>query len=149
MAAAALAVALPPLLGAAEPGFRVQCAGGTLPGSSSHIISRLNLASVNELVYFCGKKQFRTAYSKIESVEYGQNVSRRYAAAVLLSPILLLSKERKHFVTLGFVDDDGNQQAVVFRVEKEDIRSVLAGLEARTGRRIEYQDDEARKGSKQ
>jgi hypothetical protein len=46
------------------------------------------------------------------------------------------------------VDGQGAQQAVVFRVDKSDIRSVLAGLEARTGRRIEYQDDEARKGGK-
>jgi hypothetical protein len=35
----------------------------------------------------------------------------------------------------------------VFRVEKGDIRWVLASLEARTGRRIDYLDDEARKGS--
>jgi len=33
----------------------------------------------------------------------------------------------------------------VFRIEKGDIRSVLAGLEARSGRRVEYQDDDARK----
>jgi hypothetical protein len=34
---------------------------------------------------------------------------------------------------------------LVFRVEKGDIRSLLASLQARTGRRVEYQDDEARK----
>ena len=62
--------------------------------------------------------------------------------------MLLLSKARKHFVTVGYADADGKQQALVFRVQKGDIRSVLAGLEARTGRRIEYQDDEARKAGK-
>jgi hypothetical protein len=45
-------------------------------------------------------------------------------------------------------DQEGKQQALVFRVEKSDIRSVLASLEARTGRRIEYQDGEARKAGK-
>jgi hypothetical protein len=75
-------------------------------------------------------------------------VSRRYAEAVLISPLLLLSKSRKHFVTIGYIDREGKQQALVFRVEKSDIRSVLAGLEARTGRRIEYQDGEARKALK-
>jgi len=34
------------------------------------------------------------------------------------------------------------------KVEKGDIRAVLAGLEARTGRRVEFQDDEARKAGK-
>jgi hypothetical protein len=61
---------------------------------------------------------------------------------------LLLSKARKHFVTLGYVDAEGKQQVLVFQVGKGDIRSVLAGLEARTGRRVEYQDDEARKAGK-
>ena len=141
----ALAVgAKPP---AREPGFRIQCAGGTLAGVSSRITSRVDLTGVAEMVFHCGKTEFRLPYAKVESVEYGQNVSRRYAAAVLISPLLLLSKERKHFVTLAFVDADGKQQAVVFRVAKEDIRPMLAALEARTGRRVEYQDDEARKGS--
>jgi hypothetical protein len=88
------------------------------------------------------------AYQKVNTLEYGQSVSRRYAAAVLLSPVLLLSKTRKHFVTLGYVDAEGKQQVLVFRVEKGDIRMVLASLEARTGRRVEYQDDEARKAGK-
>jgi hypothetical protein len=84
----------------------------------------------------------------VNTLEYGQNVSRRYAAAVLISPILLLSKSRKHFVTLGYLDDEGKQQALVLRLEKGDVRSVLVSLEARTGRRVEFQDDEARKAGK-
>jgi hypothetical protein len=132
---------------APEDGFKVQCAGGTLALATSKLFTRLTLTDAAELVYVCGKTEFRTPYSRIETVEYGQSVSRRYAAAVLISPILLLSKERRHFVTLGFVDERGAQQAMVFRVDKTDIRPLLAGLEARTGRRIEYQDDEARKGS--
>jgi len=34
----------------------------------------------------------------------------------------------------------------VFQVEKGDVRALLAGLEAKTGRRVEVTDDEARKG---
>jgi hypothetical protein len=66
----------------------------------------------------------------------------------LISPVLLLSKSRKHFVTIGYADAAGEQQALVFRVGKHDIRSVLASLEARTGRRVEYQDNEARKAGR-
>jgi hypothetical protein len=62
--------------------------------------------------------------------------------------VFLLSKSHKHFVTLGYVDAEGKQQAVVFRVHKGGIGAVLAGLEARTGRRVEYQDQEARKAGK-
>ena len=82
---------------------------------------------------------------KILAARHRGHICRRIAEAVLISPLLLLSKSRKHFVTIGYVDEQGKQQALVFRVEKGDIRSLLASLEARTGRRIEYQDNEARK----
>jgi len=95
-----------------------------------------------------GSTEVKVPYQKVNTLEYGQNVSRRYAAAVLISPVLLLSKARRHFVTIGYEDADGRQQALVFRVGKGDIRGVLTGLEARTGRRVEYQDDEARKAGK-
>jgi hypothetical protein len=57
----------------------------------------------------------------------------------------LLAKSRKHFVTIGYEDAEGVQQALVFRVGKGDIRTVMAGLEARSGQRFTFQDDEARK----
>jgi hypothetical protein len=135
-------------LTAAEPGVKVQVAGGTLPSVSAKTTLRLDLTGANSLVLHFGRSDLGIAYNKINTVEYGQNVSRRYAAAVLISPVLLLSKSRKHFVTIGYVDEEGKQQALVIRVEKGDIRSVLTSLEARTGRRIEYQDDEARKAGK-
>jgi hypothetical protein len=62
--------------------------------------------------------------------------------------MLLLSKKRRHFLTVGFRDEQDRQQAMVFRVDKEDIRALLAALEARTGRRVEFQDAEARKAGR-
>jgi len=58
----------------------------------------------------------------------------------------LLAKSRKHYVTVGYTDANGRQQALVFQVDKSDVRALLAGLEAKTGRRVEYTDDDARKG---
>jgi hypothetical protein len=135
-------------LAAAEPGVKVQVAGGTVPTIAAKSSLRLDLTGAETLVFHSAKSQLDIAYNKINTVEYGQNVSRRYAEAVLISPILLLSKTRKHFVTIGYLDAEGKQQALVIRVDKGDIRSVLAGLEARTGRRVEYQDGEARKAGK-
>jgi hypothetical protein len=133
---------------AAQPGFHAQFIGGTLPGIEIKSNARLDLTGVEALTVRSGVMEFHIDYGKIESLEYGQNVSRRYLAAVLISPVLLLSKSRKHFLTVGYQDAEGNQQVVVFRVDKGDIRSVLASLEARTGRRVEYQDDDARKGNR-
>jgi len=133
---------------AAEPGVKAQFVGGTLPGVSPKTEARLDLTGSDALVFQCRGLDLRIAYQRINTVEYGQTVSRRYAAAILVSPVLLLSKSHKHFITVGYVDLEGRQQALVFRVEKGDIRAVLAGLEARTGRRIEYLDAEARKAAK-
>jgi len=129
----------------AGPGVKTQLIGGTPAGIAAKSNVWLDYSGADDLVFRGANREFRVAYQKVNTLEYGQTVSRRYAAALLISPILLLSKARKHFVTLGYVDAEGKQQVVVLRVEKGDIRSVLAGLQARTGRRVEYQDDEARK----
>lgn len=87
-------------------------------------------------------------YDKINLVEYGEKVDRRYIAAVLISPLFLLAKKRQHFLTVGYTDEDEHQQAMIFKVNKDDIRAMLVSLEARTGRKVEYQDEEARKSGK-
>jgi hypothetical protein len=132
---------------AAGPGIRTQFVGGTVPVPPKSDL-RLDFTGPEALFFRTGKTETRVSYSSINTLEYGQNVSRRYAAALLVSPLLLLSKSRKHFVTIGYTDPEGRQQALVLRVDKGDIRSVLASLEARTGRRVENLDDEARKGTK-
>ncbi|HEY3744230.1 MAG TPA: hypothetical protein VGL53_30505 [Bryobacteraceae bacterium] len=100
------------------------------------------------LVFFSRNSNFRVPYEKVNLLEYGQNVSRRYVLALAISPMFFMAKKRRHFLTIGYQDEDGKQQAVLFQVEKSDIRAVLVTLEARTGRRVEYQDDEARKAPK-
>jgi len=131
--------------GAAEPGVKTEFVGGTMAGIEPRSTVRLDLTGSETLKFSAAKISLEIPYRKIDTLEYGQHVSRRYAEAVLLSPILLLSKSRKHFVTIGYEDETGRHQALVFRVEKGDIRGVLASLETRSGRKIVYQDDEARK----
>ena len=87
----------------------------------------------------------RIPYAKINLVEYGQDVGRRIVLAWVVSPIFLLSKAHKHFITVGYTDDNGKQQAIVLRVDKRLVRSALATLEAKTGRTVTYQDENARK----
>jgi hypothetical protein len=51
-------------------------------------------------------------------------------------------------LTINYLDEKGRQQAAVFELGKDIVRSTLAALEAHTGKRIEYQDDEARKAGR-
>jgi hypothetical protein len=130
---------------AGEPGLRTQFIGGTLPGVHSRSTARLDLTQTESLRFRAGNTELNIPYRRIGTLEYGQNVSRRIALAVLISPLLLLSKSRQHFVTIGYEDAEGQRQALVFRVGKGDIRTVMAGLEARSGQRFTFLDDEARK----
>ena len=103
---------------------------------------------VQYFAFYSHKSNVRVAYEKINLLEYGQTVGRRLDLAIIISPAFLLVKKRKHFLTVGYSDEDGKQQALVFRVDKNDIRAMLASLEARTGQRVQYQDEEARKAGK-
>jgi hypothetical protein len=140
-----IVILFPLAANAGEPGLKTQFIGGTLPGVSPRSTARLDLTGADMLRFSSGNTSLQIPYRRVDTLEYGQNVSRRYAEAVLISPILLLSKSRKHFVTIGYQDIDGRRQALVFRVDKGDIRTVMAGLEARSGRKFTFQDDEARK----
>jgi hypothetical protein len=84
-------------------------------------------------------------YDQVDDLEYGQKAGRRIGLAIAISPWLLLSKKRKHFLTVGWKDDQDKQHAVVLELGKSVVRTTLATLEARTGKKVEYQDDEARK----
>lgn len=84
-------------------------------------------------------------YDRINDLEYGQKAGRRLGLAIVVSPVLLLSHKRKHFLTIGYTDENDKQQAGVFELGKDVVRVTLASMEARTGKKIEYQDEEARK----
>jgi hypothetical protein len=131
-------------LPAREPGFHAELIGSTLPEISAKTNAQLDFSDLGALILRSSQEEVRIPYGKVNTLEYGQNVSRHYLAAVLISPVFLFAKSRKHFVTIGYSDPEDKQQALVFRVDKGDVRSLLASLEARTGRRVDYQDNDAR-----
>ena len=144
-----LALILPFGIGeAARPGSAVEYLGGTLVSLSPRTMGWLITTDPDSLVFNSRKSMIRVPFERINQLEYGQKVDRRLWEAVLLSPLFVLSKKRDHYVTVGFELEGGQQQALLFRVEKDDVRALLVSLEARTGRKITYQDDEARKAGR-
>lgn len=122
--------------------------GGTAAQFGAGSAGSLEVGDDRFFAFYSKKAQVRVAYDQINLIEYGQQVNRRIAMAIVISPLILLSKSRKHFLTVGYADDAGRQQALVFRIEKGDIRATLVSLEARTGLKVQYQDEEARKAGK-
>lgn len=141
-------LALSSLLEAGGTGSRVLYVGGTVAGVPLKSEGRIELAGDDALSLSTRNSSFQIPWKDINTIEYGMRVSRRYMEAVLISPVFLIAKRRTHFLTLGYTDAEGKQQAMVLQVGKEEIRPLLVSLEARTGRRVEYQDEEARKAGK-
>jgi hypothetical protein len=99
----------------------------------------------NVFVFDYKNGKLEIPYNQVNDLEYGQKAGRRVGLALTISPWLLLSKKRKHYLTIGWTDAKEKQHAAVFELGKATVRTTLATLEARTGKKIEYQDDEARK----
>jgi hypothetical protein len=137
--------------------------GGTLTTfghATDPVEGRLDTGKEDALVFIATRKpyigeRFSIPYSSIIDLEYGQKAGRRVGAAaattVLLGPVGLLtlfSKKRKHFLTVGFTDQHGKDQVAVMELGKDIVRTTLAIVQTRSGKEIEYQDDEARKSAK-
>ena len=135
-------------MSAGHPGSHAEYIGGTRADIPEKNDGAIQMSDKTFFVFTSKKTQVRIPYERINLLEYGQKVDRRYLAAIVINPILMFAKKRDHFLTLGFQDDDGAQQAMVFRVDKSDIRLTLVALEARTGQQVRYQDEEARLAGK-
>lgn len=142
--AVAFAVCVPAL--AVDKG-KAKYMGGTLSGIPEKTDGAIDVKGEEKLSWFGdkGAGRLEIPWSAVSDVEYGQKASRRWRSAILLSPIALISKARKHYVTFSYRDGAGKDQGAVFEFDKDDIRQVLVILKARTGKEITYQDEEARK----
>ena len=108
----------------------------------------IDVADDQYLAFYSKATQVRVPYDRVNLLEYGQKVDRRLLMAIAISPVFLLAKTRKHFLTIGYTGESGKQEALLFRMDKNRIRAMLVGLEARTGLKVQYQDPEARKAGK-
>ena len=130
--------------------------GGTMAvfkDAKKEIKGRMVTTDEKELQFIYQNNQMATIpYANFVDIEYGQKSGRRIGAAVattiLLGPIgllALLSKKQKHFVTIGYTDEAGKEQVAVFKIDKDMVRTFLPILEARSGKKVEYQSKSAEK----
>ena len=136
------------LCGLAADGSGATYVGGTVGAIKPDADGTIRTTDDLFLEFRCKGRELHVPYTQVNMLEYGQKVDRRYIAAALVSPMFLLSKKRQHFLSLGYTDAEGRQQAMVFRIDKSSIRALLVSLEARTGLKVQYQDEQARKAGK-
>ena len=142
------AVAVPVVLYAKTGSDDARYIGGTVSTIKEQTEGKVSTKDEKVFTFDFKGGQLAIPYEKVNSLEYGQKAGRRIGLAIAISPVALLSKKRKHFLTINYIDQNDKEQAVVFELGKDVVRVTLSSLEARTGRKIEYQDEEARKSSK-
>jgi hypothetical protein len=131
---------------AAVRGKDVKYVGGTVNGMPENAEGELDLSREDGAVFTAktGQSVF-IPYKSVESLEYGQKAGRRVGVALAVSPLLLFSKKRKHFLSVSFVDDQGRKQGAVFELAKGIVRDTLTTFETRSGKNVEYESEEAKK----
>lgn len=92
-------------------------------------------------------------FEKVTSLEYGQKAGRRVGATIgwgvttlgIAALPILFSKKRKHFFSIAYQGADGSNQGIVIELGKNITRATLKTFEARSGKEIEYESEDARK----
>lgn len=136
---------------AAVDGKKAEYVGGTVSGVPEKTEGILDTKHPETLTFTPGKKgsaPLAIPYQAITELEYGQKAGRRVAVGLLVSPIALFSKKRKHYLTITYKDAQSAEQAAVFEIGKDIIRTTLTIVETRSGKTIQFQDDEARKAGR-
>lgn len=146
-------------IGSKNTGYKGGTAAG-FDGAKDEIEGLLDTANTNQLVFTATDKPFKgktfsIPYNRIIDLEYGQKAGRRVGTAVATTVIFgpigllsLLSKKRNHYLTIGFKDDAEKDQVVILELGKDIVRTTIPIIETRSGKKVEYQDEEARNSAK-
>lgn len=135
----------PPASLAAVRGKEVMYVGGTVTEIPEGTKGLLDADDKDVLKFVSSNGSFDIRYKQITSVEYGQKAGRRLAVALTLTLWALLSKKRRHFLTIGYTNDAGEPQGVVIEIPKKYTKVYIAIIEARSGVECDYESEEARK----
>jgi hypothetical protein len=125
---------------------KAEYVGGTVASIPPQAEGVLATSNPTKLTFIAQKSgaMVEIPWKSIREVEYGQKVGRRWKSAILLSPVMLFTKARKHYVTITYRGAK-EDEAAIFELGKDIIRPTLTILETRTGRKVTYQDEEAAK----
>ncbi|MGH9774328.1 MAG: hypothetical protein ACRD50_05210 [Candidatus Acidiferrales bacterium] len=126
-------------------GKEVMYVGGTIPQLPEGTMGELDATSEKVMVFESPKGKFEIPYQNITSLEYGQKAGRRLGVALTITIWALLSKKRRHFLTIGFNDDNDKPQGVVLEIPKGTAKTFITIFEVRSGQKCEYDSEEARK----
>ncbi len=84
-----------------------------------------------------GAAAFSINYDAIRSMQYERTGQPRYLAAVVISPAFLLTRAKKHYLTIEYNDQSGEAHSVIVRLNKRNARNAVATATAQTSKSVE------------
>ena len=71
-------------------------------------------------------------YEGVSSLLYERAKSARLKAALFISPLMLFSKGKKHWLTIQWAGENDERDAAILRLDKKEYRAILGEIDART-----------------
>jgi hypothetical protein len=84
-----------------------------------------------------GAPAFSINYDAIHAMQYERAGQPRYVAAVLISPVFLLARSKKHYLTIEYNDKSGEARSVIVRLNKKNAREAVRTATAQTSKSVE------------
>jgi hypothetical protein len=94
-----------------------------------------------KFVHKKGAEYFTIPTSAVKELFYSRVSGRRIGAAIMVTPLLLFSKGRKHYMTLSFNDKAKLVGAVEFKLHKSNYRPILRAVEEVTKLTMQYDQE--------
>jgi hypothetical protein len=139
--AAFFCLMIPVAVFAADNTYKVTYDGGSIADAKAGTSAKLSIAATQIQLMSKGADAVTIPVSAITEISYGQDVHRRVGAAIGLAVVsfgigalMALTKSKKHFVGLTWVDGD-KKGGFVMQCDKNDYRGILLGLEGVTGKK--------------
>ena len=125
-------------------GEEVMYVGGTIADLPEATEGVMDIKDSKKMTFSSDKGGFEIAYNSVKTLEYGQKAGRRVGVALVITVWALFSKKRKHFLTIGYDDAEGSPQGVVLEIAKGRAKTFITIIEARSGKKVEYESAEAK-----
>src|SRR5258708_23643390 len=84
-----------------------------------------------------GEAAFSINSDAIRSMQYERTGQPRYLAAVVISPAFLLTRAKKHYLTIAYSDQSGEAHSVIVQLNKRNARKAVATATAQTSKSVE------------
>jgi len=127
---------------------KVEYIGGTASQIPVGASGAITVSDSHYFAFYSRKSNVRVAYDKVNLLEYGPDGRPKAGSGDHHFACISAGEEAKAFSHRRLYRRRRQAAGAGVPVDKNDIRATLASLEARTGQRVTYQDEEARKAGR-